>query len=75
MADNSNNSSTGIGFTGGLFLVFLVLKLGHVINWSWWWITSPLWIPLIAWLVLSCLLIILTVFEITTSNKIKGSKK
>jgi hypothetical protein len=29
-----------------LFLVFLVLKLTRVISWSWWWITSPLWIPL-----------------------------
>lgn len=26
-----------------LFFVFLVLKLTHVIDWSWWWITAPLW--------------------------------
>jgi hypothetical protein len=26
-----------------LFLVFLVLRLTHVINWSWWWVTCPLW--------------------------------
>ena len=26
-----------------LFLIFLVLKLTGVINWSWWWVTSPLW--------------------------------
>lgn len=29
---------------GTLFIVFLVLKLTHVITWSWWWVTSPLWI-------------------------------
>jgi hypothetical protein len=29
----------------GLFLLFTGLKLGGVINWSWWWITAPLWIP------------------------------
>lgn len=29
-----------------LFLVFLVLKLIHVITWSWWWVTAPLWGPL-----------------------------
>ena len=34
---------TGVGFCGLLFLVFLVLKLTHVIDWSWWWITAPLW--------------------------------
>ena len=28
-----------------LFVVFLVLKLTEVIDWSWWWVTSPLWIP------------------------------
>jgi len=27
-----------------LFIVFLVLKLTHTIDWSWWWVTSPLWI-------------------------------
>ncbi len=35
----------GVGFTGLLFLVFLVLKLCNVIDWSWWWVTAPLWIP------------------------------
>lgn len=29
-----------------LFLTFLVLKLCNVINWSWLWVTAPLWIPL-----------------------------
>lgn len=34
----------GVGIIGLLFLVFLVLKLCKVIDWSWWWVTSPLWI-------------------------------
>ena len=37
------SSSGGIGFTGALFLVLLVLKLTGTISWSWWWITAPLW--------------------------------
>lgn len=36
----------GIGFTQALFLLFLGLKLTHVIDWSWWWVTAPLWIPI-----------------------------
>lgn len=28
-----------------LFLIFLILKLTNHIDWSWLWITSPLWIP------------------------------
>ena len=35
-----------------LFIVFLVLKLTNVINWSWWWVTAPLWIPVSIALVL-----------------------
>tara|TARA_R110000772_G_scaffold17946_3_gene49932 strand:+ start:101078 stop:101275 length:198 start_codon:yes stop_codon:yes gene_type:complete len=40
----SNNKKT-FRISGMLiFLIFLVLKLTHVIDWSWWWVTSPLWI-------------------------------
>jgi len=42
---DSNTSSGGVGLTGALFLVFLVLKLTGNITWSWWWVTSPLWMP------------------------------
>ena len=28
-----------------LFVVFIVLKLTGNIDWSWWWVTSPLWLP------------------------------
>lgn len=35
-----------------LFITFLVLKLCKVIDWSWWWVTAPLWIEAIIGLVL-----------------------
>jgi hypothetical protein len=44
---NRNTSGGGIGFTGALFIVFLVLKLTHVVNWSWVWVFAPLWIDLV----------------------------
>lgn len=43
-------TSNEIGLGLIIFIVFLVLKLagiGKVANWSWWWVTSPLWIPLV----------------------------
>lgn len=43
---NNSTSSGGIGFTGALTLLFVGLKLGHIIEWSWWWVLSPLWITL-----------------------------
>ncbi len=48
MSDTKSTASSGIGLTGLVFIVFLVLKLaeiGVVATWSWWWVTSPLWIP------------------------------
>jgi hypothetical protein len=30
-----------------MFVVFLILKLTGNIDWSWWWVTSPLWLPLV----------------------------
>lgn len=44
-SSSSSSASGGIGLTGILFIVFLVLKLTHTIDWSWWWVTSPLWGP------------------------------
>lgn len=44
MSKESAQSSGGIGFTGLLTIAFIVLKLCNVINWSWWWVLSPLWI-------------------------------
>lgn len=43
MACPSNHSSGGIGLAGVLLVVFVILKLVGVINWSWWWVTAPLW--------------------------------
>lgn len=39
-------TSGGVGIMWMLFIVFLVLKLCKVIEWSWLWVFSPLWIPL-----------------------------
>ena len=42
----NKTSSSGLGLGSVLFIVFLVLKLTGNIDWSWWWVTSPLWIPI-----------------------------
>jgi hypothetical protein len=39
---NNNSGSAGLGTSGVLTLIFLVLKLIDVIDWSWWWVFSPL---------------------------------
>ena len=45
MADKeSGGSSGGISFVGLLTIVFITLKLTGYIDWSWWWVLSPIWI-------------------------------
>ena len=44
---NTSNSSNGLGLGTVLFLIFMVLKLTNYIDWSWWWVTAPLWIPIL----------------------------
>ena len=46
--EKSNKGSTSLGLGTILFLIFLTLKLGGwgvVATWSWWWVFSPIWIP------------------------------
>jgi len=38
--------SSSINFTGLLTVLFIGLKLTGYITWSWWWVLSPLWLPL-----------------------------
>lgn len=45
-----------------LFIIFLILKLTETIDWSWWWVTAPLWIPVaivIVFLIISGLIMFL----------------
>lgn len=44
-----------IGIPSLLTIIFVILRLCNVINWSWWWVFSPLWI--VAGLVLLVLII------------------
>ena len=49
MSSSSSSSSGGIGLCGMVFIIFLFLKLaemGVVATWSWWWVTSPLCLPI-----------------------------
>lgn len=44
---NSSKSTGGIVFAGLLAIAFIILKLTGLIAWSWWWVLSPIWIPML----------------------------
>ena len=49
---SSSNSYQGMGFFSVLSLIFIVLKLCNIIQWSWLWVLSPIWISWIIALVI-----------------------
>ena len=59
MSKNSSSSSSGIGFMGMLQVLFIGLKLGSVIDWSWWWVMAPTWIGTVIVLVAIVILVAL----------------
>lgn len=60
MIINNNNKNYSIDFGGALFLVFLILKLCGKIDWSWWWVTAPLWGPVAFVIILGIIYAILS---------------
>lgn len=51
----NNNTSW---FFPALTLVFIILKLTQQIDWSWWWVLSPLWLPLVLILCVAAIVVI-----------------
>lgn len=47
MSNSTNQSSGGIGFLSLLTILFIGLKLGDVIDWSYFWVLSPIIIPIV----------------------------
>lgn len=62
MSSSSSVRYEGLGFPGLLAIVFITLKLTGYITWSWWWVLSPLWVPLA--LILGIALVAAVIFAV-----------
>ena len=60
---SDNNVTVGPSGLTLLAIVFVTLKLCGVIGWSWWWVLSPLWIPLA---ILAAVLVVVGVVMLVT---------
>lgn len=60
---SNNIQKVSMSFTELLLVVFIILKLCGVIDWSWWWVFSPFWIPV------SIVLVLLIIYFILLSRK------
>ncbi len=45
MSESRTTASGGVGICGLLGIAFIIMRLCGVIDWSWWWVTAPFWIP------------------------------
>jgi len=73
MTDKIQVNNSTIGLPTLLLVLFIGLKLGNVITWSWWWVLSPLWIPFA--LVLAFFGIVFLVAGIIELFNLRGSKR
>lgn len=55
---NDKIKYVGPNFFELLTLVFVVLKLLGKINWSWWWVLSPMWLSLGAAIIIAIILFV-----------------
>ena len=56
----------GMGFVSTLTLIFIVLKCCRLIEWSWWWVLSPVWI--------SALVCLVALLGILSAGRVKKGK-
>lgn len=63
MGKKNPSPATGLSLPVVVFVVFLILKLTNLVKWSWWWITSPLWIVVALVVVLAVIYFCVIVFR------------
>lgn len=60
------NINVNINWAIVLTLIFVVLQLTEVIQWSWWWVLSPLWISaLLAVLIFGLVVLYFAIAKLT----------
>jgi ABC-type bacteriocin/lantibiotic exporter with double-glycine peptidase domain len=68
------SKSSGVGFFGLLTIVFIVLKLLNKIDWSWFWVLSPLFLPMTIIVIGAIFLAIVKGIFKTIQQRIKQKK-
>lgn len=58
-----DRSVDGVDFVGFLTLLFVALKLTGYVDWSWWWVLSPLWLTAVLFVAIIALVVIVALFE------------
>jgi uncharacterized protein (DUF983 family) len=60
MSEKQKTTANGISFLSLLAILFIGLKLTNQIDWSWWWVLSPLWMPFAVGLPVAIIVAVIT---------------
>lgn len=61
MSNESGAARGGVGFFGALGITFIALKLCGVIDWEWWLVLAPLWVPVLVWVAVAFIVFVFAV--------------
>ena len=65
-----SNNYNGISFFSLLAILFIGLKLTSYVDWSWWWVLAPLWLPLaIVFVILGVAKVVVAITDIYLAHK------
>lgn len=84
MSTSNPTTYGGPGLATLLTVAFVVMKLlphatpgnpaGHIINWSWWWVLSPIWISFGLFIAVLLIFIIVEVVYVVYENTKNGKR-
>lgn len=75
MSQIENTGSSGLGVVSILQIIFIVLKLTENLDWNWWWVFSPIWIPAALFFVVFFTMFIVVTFLLLFGFKSEELKK
>ena len=58
MSNSNKGGNSGLGVCSVVGIVFVILKLVGVINWSWIWVLCPFWIGIAGWIILFVIVVV-----------------
>ena len=61
MDNKQKSGAVGVTIPTVVQIVFLILKLTKLIDWSWFWVLSPMWIGAALWIVLFVIIILIVI--------------
>lgn len=68
-------NKNSLSFLSVLGLIFITLKLTNYIDWSWWWVLSPFWIPFAIFVVVIVIVFMMYVFVSVINETIKSQNR